>query len=152
MPMVRATDCLCCSEDDPASEKKGSLKCVTLHEKFELVCLDRDVLDVALTGYFESRCDVDHRVNRLGCVRAYITVLWCCKVQQSVVAIAPSAALTATLLTANTLGGYTGVVFGRVTADAFLLVSFMRSATPIQSDIRTTTVASSSLTFKFWKK
>ena len=42
--MPRALDCLCCAEDVAAKAKKGVLQCITLHEEFGLVCLERAVL------------------------------------------------------------------------------------------------------------
>ena len=35
-----------------------------MHNALERVCLDKTVLDVALTKYFESWCDPDSRQNR----------------------------------------------------------------------------------------
>ena len=59
--MPRALDCLCacCAEDAAPKAKKDALQWITLHEEFDLVCLECAVLDVALTGYFEMHCDVD---------------------------------------------------------------------------------------------
>lgn len=62
--MERPEDSLCCAEDMAAGDKKGHLRCICQHEEFDRVCLDRAVLDVALTGYFESRCQPDSRANR----------------------------------------------------------------------------------------
>ena len=45
--------------------KKGHrLECVWMHDALERVCLDKTVLDVALTKYFESLWDPDSRQNR----------------------------------------------------------------------------------------
>ena len=64
VPMTRVEESLCCVEDDAAAARKGPLQCVCMHDEFERVCLDKAVLDVALTGFFESRCDPDSRQNR----------------------------------------------------------------------------------------
>lgn len=53
-------ECLCCAKDIAAKEKKGPLPCITVHEDFIAGHLRHAVLDMALTGYFETRCNVDH--------------------------------------------------------------------------------------------
>ena len=61
--MSRPVDCLCCMENVPAVEKKDPHRCVTELPSFEIVCLHKEVLDVALTGYFE-RNGQGERSNR----------------------------------------------------------------------------------------
>ena len=50
----------------PLLRRRGAtgLQYVWMHDVFEPVCLDKAVLDVALTKYFESQCDPDSRRNR----------------------------------------------------------------------------------------
>ena len=62
--MERIEDFVCCAEDEAAMEKKENRQCVCLHEEFSRVCLDRAVLDVALTDFFGSRCEPDNLANR----------------------------------------------------------------------------------------
>ena len=45
-------------------EGATSLQCVWMHDALEWVCLDKTVLDVALTKYFENHCDSESRQNR----------------------------------------------------------------------------------------
>ena len=45
----------CCGGE----EGTAGLQCVWMHDALERVCLDKTVLDVALTKYFKSHCDLD---------------------------------------------------------------------------------------------
>ena len=56
--MPRRLGCLSCAEDAAPKAKKDTLQGVTLHEEFDLICLERAALDVALTGYFVMHYDV----------------------------------------------------------------------------------------------
>ena len=44
-----------------------------MHDALECLCLDKAVLDVALTKYFESRCDPNRCQNRYG---MYLSGQW----------------------------------------------------------------------------
>ena len=57
--MLSSGLCRCCGE-----EGATGLQCVWMHDVLERVCLDKAVLDVALTKYFESQCNPDGRQNR----------------------------------------------------------------------------------------
>lgn len=64
--MDREVDCLCCSENDAAKAMRGEERCITLHDRFSVVCLEEDVLEVALLAYAE-RFGEGNKDNRYVC-------------------------------------------------------------------------------------
>ena len=50
-PMPRGIECQCCQEMDSVQERlieQGEIECITSHEQFAVVCLNKDVLYTAL--------------------------------------------------------------------------------------------------------
>lgn len=45
-----ARECLCCHELDGIEDKLDHVSCVTEHEGYTTVCLNREVLDTTLVG------------------------------------------------------------------------------------------------------
>ena len=52
---LREVDCLCCKESPQAVSLMGVAPCVTLHEDFNAVCLNKSVLTDSSTAYREFR-------------------------------------------------------------------------------------------------
>lgn len=48
-------ECICCHEYEESKKKlsDGGVKCISFLSKFATVCLDRDVLETALTGFLD---------------------------------------------------------------------------------------------------
>ena len=78
MPTV--DECKCCREMANISHRMVDLECITKHEKFPIICLDVDVLEVGLlsmrdnkTSMDECKCcretgDISHRMVDLECI------------------------------------------------------------------------------------
>ena len=49
-PMPKVPECICCKEISEVRAKMGNYPCITDHRKFNIVCLDTEVLWTAMVG------------------------------------------------------------------------------------------------------
>ena len=67
LPIKKEIECVCCQEvaaSDAKRSEQESLACVTYHSEFEVVCLRKSVLEVAMVAYQEFRARCDPWTNR----------------------------------------------------------------------------------------
>lgn len=60
IPMPRGIECQCCREMDAVHERlveREEINCITSHDQFSVVCLNKDVLYTALVMMNRERCE-----------------------------------------------------------------------------------------------
>ena len=60
VPMPRAIECQCCREMDAVHERlmeREEINCITNHDQFSVVCLNKDVLYTASVMMNRERCE-----------------------------------------------------------------------------------------------
>ena len=60
IPMPRGIECQCCREMDAVHERlveQEEINCITSHDQFSVVCLNKDVLYTALVMMNRERCE-----------------------------------------------------------------------------------------------
>ena len=163
--MERIEDFVCCAEDEAAMEKKENRQCVCLHEEFSRVCLDRAVLDVALTDFFGSRCEPDNLANRYAFmppVRIYVVGATNGKTQLAVFQKCNLFYYSCTFFVCLTVlidmqcivsthGGSMGAGLGNSSVNKYQPVLYMKSWTPTLSVGQRITMAFSTHYYRIYR-